>query len=208
MSKAISVFRVYKLIEKVKVKDNSEVYDKVPLLKHLNIDRWVKKPIEETEDEPSMSKTASVGKVSKRSKIKIDSIIKELDIDEELLEDCFPLRKPYRGQVRDAYITLETRIRNKLGLPDEHIGMQLIDEARNLGVFKRPVQAEEQGTYLLFKSTIMSLRNPASHRKLKVEKNEAIKLILFVDYLIKLFENLVIINKVQAIQGGVGGGQT
>ncbi|PJE81517.1 hypothetical protein COU58_02045 [Candidatus Pacearchaeota archaeon CG10_big_fil_rev_8_21_14_0_10_32_42] len=50
--------------------------------------------------------------------------------------------------------------------------------------------AESKGLYFLYSGAIMWLRNPPNHKKLKYGKEEAIKIILFTDYLIKLFDEL------------------
>jgi hypothetical protein len=37
----------------------------------------------------------------------------------------------------------------------------------------------------------MWIRNPSAHKKIAYTKEEALKIVIFVDYLIKLFEGLV-----------------
>lgn len=112
------------------------------------------------------------------------------DLDEELIRDC-KIQHPYRKAVSEALLTLETRIREKLGLPDDCIGVALIDEAQKRDIFKRSVQSEALGLAMLYRGGIMWLRNPAGHRKIEYSKEDALKIVLFSDYLIKLFEDLV-----------------
>lgn len=52
MSKSITRFLTYKLIKLLNKKENSDVYDKVPILKQIgNLDRWIKVKIDEKEEE-------------------------------------------------------------------------------------------------------------------------------------------------------------
>jgi hypothetical protein len=118
-----------------------------------------------------------------------DISLRAFQIDEELVRDC-KMTKPYRAAIREATLTLETRIRKRLNLPDDVIGKDLIIEARKRGVFKRPVAAEEEGLFFLYCGTIAWLRNPPSHKKVEYGKDEAVKIILFIDYLLKLFDRL------------------
>jgi len=111
-------------------------------------------------------------------------------LDEELVRDC-KVQPPYRKAVSEALLTLETRIREKLGLPDDCIGIALIDEAQKRDIFKRSVQSEALGLAMLYRGAIMWLRNPAGHRKIEYSKEDALKIVLFSDYLVKLFEELV-----------------
>lgn len=192
VSKAVNSFKSYKLIEKIKEKDKSEVYDKVPLLKQINIDTWIKKQVpEEIEIESKLSKIAK-----KSISMDIEKAIKNVNLDSELLSDCFPLHKPYRSQIREAFLTLEIRMKTRLSLPEEKIGVELVNEAIKMGVFKRPLKSEQDGLQLLYKSVFLWFRNPPSHKKIEFEKIEAIELILFADYLLKLFEKLIKLNKI------------
>lgn len=111
------------------------------------------------------------------------------DLDAELVADC-KVQKPYRKAVSEALLTLETRIRATLGLPDTYTGAALITEANKRGIFKRTVPAEEQGLYFLFMGAFNWLRNPPGHKKVEYTKEEAVKVVLFTDYLIKLFDDL------------------
>lgn len=60
-----------------------------------------------------------------------------------------------------------------------------------MGVFKRNVPAEERGLAMLFRGSIMWLRNPLGHKKIEYTKEETMKIVLFADYLVKLFDDLV-----------------
>jgi len=119
-----------------------------------------------------------------------DIPLAKFGLDEELVRDC-KIQKPYRKAVSEALLTLETRMRNKLNLPDSCVGVALIDEAQRKGVFKRSVRSEEEGLTMLYRGAIMWLRNPSGHRKTEFTREDAVKIVLFSDYLIRLFEEMV-----------------
>jgi len=126
-----------------------------------------------------------------------DSIIQDLDLDKELISDCFPLKTPYRSQAGEALLTVETRMKKRLKLERNHVGLEIISDASRLGVFLRSDPAEEQGIELLFRGSVLGIRNVLHHNKPNMSKDEAIKIILFADYLIKLFETLCKENKIK-----------
>lgn len=126
---------------------------------------------------------------NREEKSPYDLPLSKYDIDLELIKDC-KIQQPYRKAVSEALLTLETRIRSTLTLPDTYTGAALITEANKRGIFKRTVAAEEQGLYFLFMGAFNWLRNPPGHKKVEYTKEEAIKVVLFTDYLIKLFDDL------------------
>jgi len=126
-----------------------------------------------------------------------DSIIRDLNLNKEIIRDCFPLEAPYRRQATEALLTVETRMRKRLKLDNSRVGVDIIDDARRLGVFKRKIRAEEEGIHLMFRGSVLHLRNVLHHRKPKMDKAEAVKIILFSDYLIKQFEKLCKENKIR-----------
>lgn len=128
-----------------------------------------------------------------------DSMIQDMDLDKELIRDCFPLKKPYRNQAGEAMLTVETRMKKRLKLKRSRVGIDIIDDARRLSVFKRKGSlSEEQGIELLFRGSVLGIRNVLSHNKPKMNKEEAIKIILFADYLLKLFETQCKKNRIKA----------
>ena len=110
-------------------------------------------------------------------------------IHPELIRDC-KLVKPYRNSIREASLTLETIIQNKLELDSGYYGMKLIKERKSRGIFQMDIASEEQGVYFHFAGAIEWLRNLASHKKVHYSKQDALKLILFTDHLIGLFDDL------------------
>jgi hypothetical protein len=141
-------------------------------------------------------------KLENRAKV-VTKIVKEEDpynfplskfrIDSELIKDC-KLIKPYRSCIKEALLTLETRIKHKLKVNKN--GKALIQECKSRNVFKKNEPSEEEGLYFLFMGAIEWLRNPPSHNKIHYTKEDAVKIILFTDYLIGLFNSLCAENKI------------
>lgn len=107
----------------------------------------------------------------------------------DLAREC-KVKKPYSKEINHAILNLEDFIRKKMNLDDKFYGKGLIEEAKKQGVFKRNVASEEEGLYFLFRSSFQWLRNGGAHKKRGSEKEECFKIILFTDYLIRLFDEL------------------
>ena len=118
-----------------------------------------------------------------------DMSLSKYKIDSELISDC-KLVKPYRNAVINACLTLETKMRKILNVSENVTGTDLVSEAAKQGLFNRPNKSESQGLEMLFRSAVMWIRNPPGHRKVKYDKESALKLVLYADYLIKLFSDL------------------
>lgn len=160
-------------------------------IRNINIDSELK----------SIRRTSRIIPNSKESlrieKLKILDFEKALDkfnLDPIIRQDCFPLRKPYRTHVGEAYLTLEDIMRKETRLPDNFTGTDLVSEVTKLGVFRRTVSSEEQGLGQLYRGAVLWLRNPSHHRKDTVSREDAFKTILFADYLIKLFRTQKALN--------------
>ncbi len=117
----------------------------------------------------------------------IEGSLDILDVDPEIIRDCFPLRKPFRTHAGEAYLTLENVMRRELGLPDTTYGVDVAGAANAQGVFKRTVQSETGGLVQLYNSAFLWYRNIFHHKKDEISKEEALKVIFHADYLIKLF---------------------
>jgi Protein of unknown function (Hypoth_ymh) len=111
------------------------------------------------------------------------------EIDRELVKDC-RIQYPYRKPVSEALLTLETRMRKTLKAGDSVTGISLVSEADKQGVFDRSVQLEHDGLNLLYRGAFLWFRNPQGHRKVEYSKEDAVKIVLFTDYLIRLFDDL------------------
>ena len=127
----------------------------------------------------------------------LDLMLQDSDLDKELIRGCFPLKDPYRIQAGEALLTVETRMKKKLKLKRKFIGVDVVSEAAKLGVFKRDLVSEGDGFQMLFRGSVLGIRNDLHHNQPKMEKEEAIKIILFADYLLKLFETLCKENKIK-----------
>ncbi|MCP8319974.1 MAG: TIGR02391 family protein [archaeon] len=135
---------------------------------------------------------------------KLDSITKKLekiagvgriitmptDLDQKLTERC--IGKDYHDTLSNAFPLLEDRIRNKASLDKSFCGDKLIDAAFNPERGKLVLgdtEAEKKGVYFLFKGAILYLRNPPAHSLTVDEgKSEALKIMYFVDLLLKIIE--------------------
>lgn len=168
----------------------------------IKISKYVKDPqllqkIEELIEKDKEDKPISHKKEIIIKKIKDEDPynfpLSKFNVDNELVNDC-KIAKPYRGCIREALLTLETKIKKKLNINKN--GKALITECKNKGVFKRQEASEEEGLYFLFTGVIEWLRNPPSHNKIHYTKEDAIKIILFTDYLIRLFYDLCNENKI------------
>jgi hypothetical protein len=118
-----------------------------------------------------------------------DMPLKKYGIDQELVDDC-RIQKPYRKAVSEALLTLETRIRKTLKADDSVTGIDLVSEASKQGVFDRSVKSERDGLNQLYRGVFLWFRNPPGHRKVEYSKEDAVKMVLFIDYLIRLFDDL------------------
>ncbi len=119
-----------------------------------------------------------------------------LDLEPSIKNDCFPPRKPYGKDVGYAYLTLEEFLRTEMKIPRGVTGIKLVSAAASKGLFNREVEAERNGLINLFNGAFGWLRNPSHHTKGNVSKEEAIKLILFADYLIKMVRKMKLENRI------------
>jgi hypothetical protein len=118
-----------------------------------------------------------------------------LDLEASIRNDCFPPRKPYGKDVGYAYLILEETLRTEAEIPRGVTGIKLVSAAAAKGLFNREVVAERDGLVSIFNGAFGWLRNPSHHAKGNVSKEEAIKLVLFADYLIKVVRKLKIENQ-------------
>ncbi len=158
-------------------------YRQTPLMRTINIDSELRKKA----IKPARSKRTEEPKAEKVIKVlDLEKALDQLGIDSVIRKDCFPLRKPYRTHVGEAYLTLENVIKQELQLPDSLGGTDVVSEAAKKGLFNRSVNAERDGLNHVFRGAVLWLRNPAHHRKGDMPKEDALKMILFADYLVKL----------------------
>ena len=113
-----------------------------------------------------------------------------LDLNSTIRNNCFPPKKPYRKDVGEAYLALETVIRQEADLPRGLVGSKLVSAAAEKGLFNREVESEKNGLIQLYMGAFGWFRNVYHHTVEETTKEEAIKMILFADYLIKLVRKL------------------
>lgn len=172
------------------------VFEQSPVMKTINLDsvireaRGFKKPSAPKGPEPK-PRTIKV-KVAN-----VEELLDNLDVDPVLQRDCFPLRKPYRMLAGEAYLTLENVLKKELGIKGTRNMMEVVEQARKRGLFKRDDGGEEAGLNQLFNASAMWLRNPTHHEKKDMPRSDALKMILFADYLIKLVRRQKKLNKIK-----------
>ena len=164
------------------------VYRQTDLLKTVNIESEMKHsgrtsiPIQQKESE-MVKEVVRIFDIEKAADF--------LDLDPTIRNDCFPpRRKPNRKDVGEAYLTLETVLRDEMYLPRSTVGVKLVSAAAEKGLFNREVQSERDGLIQLYNGAFQWFRNTTHHTKADISKEEAIKMILFADYLIKLIRRL------------------
>lgn len=117
-------------------------------------------------------------------------------LDDELRDRCLDLLlRPGKADtaVREAGVVLENRIRKKAELPDELVGVGLVDSALSpgKGVLSFPgTESERQGIHQLYRGTISFFRNPVSHRLIEdYDATRARQVVGFVDLLLQLLRD-------------------
>jgi hypothetical protein len=167
-------------------------YRQTPLMRTINIDselkkKGVRKPRSKPTEEPPAKEIIKV--------LDLEQALDQLDIDPVIKKDCFPLRKPYRTHVGEAFNTLENVLRDELQLPAHLVGTDLVSEALQKGLFNRAVSSEKDGLNQSFRGAFLWFRNISHHKKEEFSKEDALKMILFADYLVKLVRKQKELNK-------------
>lgn len=98
----------------------------------------------------------------------------------------------YQSAVRTAFIVLEERVRDAGGFRESDHGADLMTDAFHpdgpLAIGN--TEAEKEGTMLLFRSAIMALRNPVSHRVIDdIDEDYARDVIHTVNLLLRIVDN-------------------
>jgi hypothetical protein len=178
-SSALNEMAILGLVEQVGPKG---FYRQTPIVRKMDIDTEIRKAGKRVTTVASEESSLRIVKV-----LDIEGSLDVLDVDPELVRDCFPLRKPYRVQAGEAFLTLENVMKREMSLPDTISGTDLVSSANGKGVFKRTVPSETQGLVQLYNSAFLWYRNIYHHKKDDVPKEEALKAIFHADYLMKLF---------------------
>ncbi|MDD5546875.1 MAG: TIGR02391 family protein [Candidatus Omnitrophica bacterium] len=135
-----------------------------------------------------------------RKKVDLDTykknyLLHKEALDGNLFDNVYNLfiRGDYDTAVFRAYKEVEVRVREKAGLPDDLLGVNLMrtafnpDNGRLTDVDSLP--AERQATSDLFAGSIGLFKNPSSHRKVNLsDPNEAAEIILFANYLLRIID--------------------
>ncbi len=149
-----------------------------------------------------LSQRAGTKKVSKNKEesprenqkpVEIDPFsisLSKFNLSYDLSKEC-KIKKPYSKEIDHAIKILEEFIMEKLNLDGGFYGQKLIEEANKKNIFERKDKGEQRGLYFLYSSAMLWLRNSGAHKRRVSGKEECLEIILFVDYLIKLFDKLV-----------------
>lgn len=178
-SNALNEMAIHGLVEQ---EGSRGFYRQTPAIRKIDIDAQLRKAGRKPPTVSGNKPSLRIVKV-----VDIEGSLNELDVDAELIRDCFPLRKPFRTHAGEAFLTLENMIKKELSLPDTVYGVEVVAAAKSRGVFTRPVRSETDGLVQLYNSAFLWYRNIFHHKKDEVSRQEALKIIFHADYLIKLF---------------------
>lgn len=121
-------------------------------------------------------------------------------VDQELRERCLDLfndfdesKQTHRFDtvVGEATRILEDRVRRLSGLGTDVSGVDLMKSAFGGTSPKLRLStnaSEQEGAHLLFRGVVGFIRNPVHHRLEKIERERAIQILGFIDYLLYLAE--------------------
>lgn len=103
------------------------------------------------------------------------------------------VRGDYEGAVFKAFKELEVTIREAANLPDSEIGVSLARKAFDkengpLTDLNQP-SAEREAMAHLFAGAIGSAKNPSSHRRVAVDAENAVELLMMASYLLKIVDS-------------------
>lgn len=172
------------------------IYRQTPIVRGLDIDSVIRQA-HSSGKVPKIPSTAPKVRVVKVKVLDIEKALDNLNIERVIKRDCFPLRKPFRKDVGEAYLTLENVMKEELNIQHARNMMDVVAQARTKGLFKRSDPSEQAGLDQLFNASALWLRNPPHHKKEIIPKDDALKMILFADYLIKLVRKQKKLNKIK-----------
>jgi hypothetical protein len=112
-------------------------------------------------------------------------------LDKDIVDKCVT-KKDAEDIITSAFRILEERIRAKIGALPECHGVDLVEEAFHPETGKLifgKTTAERQGLFHLFRSSILFLRNPPSHRFVnEYSEFEIFEIVCFVNLLLNIIE--------------------
>ncbi len=129
------------------------VFRQTPLVRKLDVDVELRKAGGRPQASPADDTSIRIVK-----QFDIEGSLDVLDVDPEIIRDCFPLRRPFRTHAGEAYLTLENVIRRELQLPDTVFGAAVVSSARQKGVFNRTVPSETEALVQLYNSAFLWYR--------------------------------------------------
>jgi uncharacterized protein (TIGR02391 family) len=103
------------------------------------------------------------------------------------------INKEYWDACLHAFRHLEIKIREKCGLTAADHGIDLVNKAFNPtnGLLKIPscaTRAEEEGFHSINRGIVLFHRNAKGHREGNIDRNNTIKIICYVDYILEILK--------------------
>jgi len=141
------------------------------------------------------------GLIENRNSVSISVELQDITTDNGLLDACkinYGGRR-YSDMVFNAFRHLEVRVRFKAKLDASNYGADLMETVfkPKVGILKIPTcetPAEEDGFKQIVKGMMMFHRNAKGHREQELDKNLALKIVGYIDYLLKIIETAEIRN--------------
>jgi hypothetical protein len=130
----------------------------------------------------------------------LGSLLKEASrfLDTEIVEKCI-YKQDAEDILTSAFRILEERIRAKIKASPESHGVDLVQEAYHPKMGKLvfgQTEAEREGLFQLFRSSILFLRNPPSHRFIKeYSEFEIFEMVCLVNLLLNILEKSHVSNE-------------
>ena len=115
-------------------------------------------------------------------------------MDRELYKRCDPQFEngSYQSAVRDGFLVLEERIREKGGFKPSDHGVDLVTDAFHYDsgpLSFGATESERQGVMNLYRSAFQTFRNPSSHRILdNMDEKQAYNILFFVNSLLTMIK--------------------
>jgi uncharacterized protein (TIGR02391 family) len=103
------------------------------------------------------------------------------------------LRGDYDAAVFQAFKEVEVAVREAVSYPPEVVGTDLMRRAfdTKAGPLRDPESptAEREALAHLFAGAIGSYKNPHSHRRVQIESEEAVEMIMLASHLLKIVDS-------------------
>ncbi len=132
--------------------------------------------------------------------LEIGTIYNSID-DEELSNRCSDILSAHSNfdrVINQATLVLENRIRNKAKADRRLVGVELVNKILNTDINKAFLKisedpSEHEGICHICRGMMMSYRNPTHHTLTDYSREEALKVTAFIDTLLKIIDEGVLV---------------